>query len=101
MSYLTISHIVDDQSIMRRALACCATEGVENPRTWVIENDWELAAQPNWAAAYASAKLAHDADPENVPPPGENEAAITDGMILSGVQALLARTTPDGPGEAM
>lgn len=47
-------------------------------------------AQPGWAAAYASAKLTYEQAPEGEGiPPGENEGAITDSMILSAVQQLI------------
>lgn len=88
MSYLTQSRLAADQTLLIRVTACAVMEGIESPQAWAFEHAWDLSAQPGWVAAYGSAKLAHEADPETVPLPGENEAAITDQMILSAVQAL-------------
>lgn len=88
MSYLTQSRLAADPAILQRVTACAANEQLESPQSWAFEHAWQLSAQPGWAAAYASAVLAHGADPDTVPPPGENEAAITDGMILAAVNTL-------------
>lgn len=54
------------------------------PSYWVQERAWKFSAQPGWVDAY---KYAVDSGDEE---PGANEGAITDGMILSAVQALMA-----------
>lgn len=82
MSYLIQSKLVADASIKDRVIACAAVEGVVNPEAWAHEQRWSLSAQPGWVAAYASAIAGGDTEP------GANEGVITDGMILSAVQAL-------------
>ena len=52
--------------------------------TWTYQNKWAFSAQPGWDGAYAYAVVANP-----TLEPGDNEAVITDGMILSAVQALL------------
>lgn len=94
MSYLVQSHMARDASLIMRIGACAASEGVRpNPLAWADGNRVVIMASPGWAAAYASAQAARDEwGGEGVQPPlpGENEAAITDGMILSAVQAVIA-----------
>lgn len=90
MSYLTQSQLAEDHFILRRITACAASEGIAEPDMLVNQHRWELSAQPGWVGAYASAQVAHEADPDTVPPPGANEAAITDGMILAAVQLLMS-----------
>ena len=82
MSYLTQSFLADDINIRRRVTACAVMEGIAQPDVWAYDYRWQLSAQPGWVAAYK------DAIDEGVESPGANEAAITDGMILSAVQAL-------------
>lgn len=94
MSFLTQSRLAADQTIVLRVAACAAKEGISDPQFWAQQRMWELSAQPGWVAAYASAAASHK-DEGSIPPPGENEAAITDSMILSAVQAL----TSESPAE--
>ena len=82
MSYLIQSRLRQDRALIDRVTACAAMEEVADPYQWVVAHDWQLSAQPGWVEAYASALTVVGK------PPGENEAAITDGMILSAVQAL-------------
>jgi DsbC/DsbD-like thiol-disulfide interchange protein len=82
MSYLTIAAIAEDTSMRRRIAACAAVEGVQDAETWAYRNSLNVAAQPGWAAAWESAGAAGNLDP------GSDPAVITDGMILSAVQAL-------------
>ena len=94
MSYLTQARMAQDEALIMRIAACAATEGVRpNPVAWADDRRVIFMASPGWSAAYASASALRDGwDGEGVqpPPPGENEAAITDGMVLSAVQALRA-----------
>lgn len=81
MSYATISTMTHDGDLRERVTACSAQESkpwstITNPLYFYL-----LASSPGWAAAYESA-LAN-----SVARPGWNEAVITDGMILSAVQA--------------
>lgn len=94
MSYLTQSRLAADQTLMIRITACAVMEGIENPQAWAFEHAWQLSAEAGWVAAYASAAVAHAADPAGTPPPGENESAITDQMILAAVQAIRTTEAP-------
>lgn len=89
MSYLTQSRLAADNAIIQRVTACAAGEGEHDPYAWTVTRMWAFSAQPGWVGAYASAELAHRGD-DTVPLPGENEAAITDHMVLAAVQAVRA-----------
>lgn len=100
MSYLTQSKMARDRDLIMRIAACAATEGVPgNPSLWADDRRQKIVASPGWVAAYASActsrdEWVDDGSTLQPPPPGENEAAITDGMILSAVQLIIAAETP-------
>jgi hypothetical protein len=85
MSYLGISEIAGNSTMRQRVAACAAAEGAVYPEQWAIDHALHWASAPGWDAAWASA-LASDPDSD----PGRNEAAITDGMILAQVQAVMA-----------
>lgn len=85
MSYKTQYVIAQDSMLFNRITACASLEGVTDPMTWTYAYRWQFSAQPGWGDAYASAL---QADPSISP--GDNEAVITDNMILSAVQAILA-----------
>ncbi len=82
MSYSTIATIQEDFALRRRLNACAAAEGIEPPEQWVADNSWKLAVQPGWAAAWESAIAS------GIESPGRREDVITDGMLLSAVQAI-------------
>jgi hypothetical protein len=85
MSYWTVSLMALDNDLTQREAAAAAQEGAPgNPTQWALDNGLVLAAAPGWDAAYSSALAA------GVEHPGRDEAVITDGMILSAVQAVLA-----------
>jgi hypothetical protein len=52
--------------------------------SWMSARSWDLAATPGWADAWESAEAGGITDP------GDNEGVITDSMILSRTQQLLA-----------
>lgn len=83
MSYLTINTCANDQIFHGRILACAAQEGVVQPEVMLPELVWPVASAADIEAAYASALAAGN------PNPGGDESVITDGMILSAVQANL------------
>lgn len=85
MSYLTISTISANQSMRNRVAACAASEGETAPDNWAYTNALRWASSPGWDAAWASAEAANPGEDH-----GANEAVITDGQILSAVQALRA-----------
>lgn len=88
MSYSTHADIAYSQSLRRRVTACAAQEDVPNASQWAANEMFYLVAT-DWIAAWASAEAADPGGDH-----GANEAAVTDGMILSGVQARLTETTP-------
>lgn len=89
--YLTDSNISNDAMMQRRVSACAAQEGCADagldPTEWALE--WRLvwAASPGWAEAWESAEASGN------PSPGSDPAVITDGEILSQVQAMKPFTT--------
>jgi len=83
MSYNTINLCANDAALQGRVTAACAGEGQERPGAAMYEVIWSVAAASDIEAAYASAIAAGN------PNPGGDEAVITDGMILSAVQAHL------------
>lgn len=82
MSYRDIAELANDENLRRRILACAVQEGVEDVDAWVSQNLITIAAQPGWDAAWGSAREARRY------PIGDDPGVITDGMILSAVQAL-------------
>lgn len=93
MSYLIQSKMAQDYGLIMRIAACAASEGVvDRPESWADNNRQRIVAAPGWAAAWASAVAAEDDNP------GENEAVITDGMILAAVQPIIeAEVIPPEP----
>jgi hypothetical protein len=85
MGYWEISEMAADQDLGARVRACAAQElaAGDDPYQWQGANMLDLCAQPGWDAAWSSALAGGNASP------GRDPAVITDGMILSGVQALL------------
>jgi hypothetical protein len=63
-------------------------------RTWVVNNSYLIASEPGWGAAWDYALNVHsgDTDPYD---PGADPGVITDGMILSAVQALIPVPEPE------
>lgn len=84
MSYRTQAILAQDNKLMTRAIACAATQGIMNPDSWVWAHQWVLSSEPGWDAAYSYALNAKNDSP------GDDEAVISDGMILSAVQAIMA-----------
>lgn len=88
MSYNTSVEIASDQAMLYRCIAAAAQEGQVNPVEWTQHHIWHLATQPGWADAWAYARAAGNESP------GDDEAVITDGMIVASVQHL--RANPPG-----
>jgi hypothetical protein len=89
MAYYDVSLLAADADFIDRATAAYATEVVDVPGhplpdQWTPQHIWEIAAQPGFGDAYASALAG------GVPDPGRDPAVITDPMLLSAVQTLLA-----------
>lgn len=84
MSYADVADMAESGSLVRRIYAGAATEGNNPPQPWVDERRWAIVSQPGWDAAWASAVAGGN------PNPGADESVITDGMILSAIQAMPA-----------
>lgn len=86
-SYLSIAAAAESHSMQRRVTSCAAQQDAPgDPVSWTWANRYEWAAAPGWGAAWDSALASH---PEEGYDPGGDPAVITDGMILTQVQAML------------
>lgn len=88
MAYFDVAQLAADYDFQLRAGACIATETADQPDApnapaWAADHAWQMAAQPGFGDAYASALAG------GVPNPGRDPAVITDGQILSAVQSIL------------
>jgi len=86
MSYNTIAKCVNDVPFNDRVRSCIAQEQkakeeMINPNIYHYSMVWALSVVADIEAAYASALAGAN------PNPGGDESVITDGMILSNVQA--------------
>jgi len=85
MTYWDISQMSNDPDLQSREFACAAQENAQpDPYAWVTEHRLDLASSPGWSEAWASAIAGGNQTP------GRDGAVITDGMILSATQALIA-----------
>ena len=90
MAYYDISLLAVDQDFFTRTTAAYATETLGTspasgvlPPQWAGAHMWDMAAQPGFGDAYASA-LASE-----IPNPGRDPSVISDAQILSAVQVLI------------
>ena len=85
MAYYDISLLTQDAQFQQRVAACYATEEPDgdDPGSWAALHAWDMAAQPGFGDAYASALAAE------VPNPGADPSVISDAQILSAVQPML------------
>lgn len=83
MSYNDIVAMATDQDLLNRCIAAAAQEGQHEPgpQQWVATYMWHLVSSPGWADAWAYAVNSGNTTP------GDDGGVITDGMILSAVQA--------------
>lgn len=93
MSYLDQSLIANNTAMFERVSQAATEEGETDSDTWTHEHRRVWAAAPGWDDAWASALASHPppapGDPfTGVYDPGQDEAVITDQMILSQVQAM-------------
>jgi hypothetical protein len=82
MGYYEITQMSQDVDLAGRVQACAAQEIDDNPYSWQAEHMLDLCASPGWDAAWSSALAGGNETP------GRDASVITDGMILSAVQAL-------------
>ena len=87
MSYTSINRCANDSSFTGRVTAACAAEGRNPPEEAMLSVRWPVASASDVEAAYESALAAGNEDP------GGDPAVVTDGMILSAVQANLPPET--------
>ncbi len=88
MSYFDQATLSIDPDFLFRVAAAAAVEVDlaldEQPIVWANNHVWLVAAAPGFADAYSSAIV------NGVPNPGRDPAVISDGQILSAIQALIA-----------
>jgi hypothetical protein len=90
MSYLTQDQIANNHAMQARVAQAATTEDLPDGLTadqWTAEHRRTWAAAPGWDAAWESSLAGHPDD--EFWDPGQDEAVITDGMILSQVQAMV------------
>lgn len=80
--YADIAALANDLEFRMRVTACAASEGESQPELWAQTYRWQMAAQPGFGEAYASALAS------GVERPGNDPAVITDPQILAAVQSL-------------
>lgn len=86
MAYSDVALLNSDNDFIMRTRACVSQEGEEDPVGWQTNHSWQMAGTPGLGDKYAYAIA------NGVERPGNNTAVISDGDILSAVQAL--RTDP-------
>ena len=86
MAYSDVASLAADTDFALRTTAAYATETLADdttdPPQWQAEHRWDMAAQPGFGDAYASAVL------NGVPRPGNDPSVISDAQILGAVQAI-------------
>jgi hypothetical protein len=87
MAYSDVAALASDYDFALRTQAAYATEpGADasgsKPADWQASHAWELAGQPGFGDAYASAIA------NGVQRPGNDPSVISDAMILGAVQAI-------------
>jgi hypothetical protein len=86
MGYSDVAALAADNDFALRTTAAYATETLADdsidPPSWQAAHSWDMAAQPGFGDAYASAIL------NGVPRPGNDPSVISDAQILGGVQAI-------------
>jgi hypothetical protein len=96
MAYSDIAALQQDSDFAYRVMACYAVEslgedGAMDPGSWQAMHSWDMAAQPGFGDAYASAVAG------SVPNPGKDPSVISDAQILGAVQSLMPVVTPEEP----
>lgn len=89
MAYSDIALLSSDGDFIQRTRACAAVEFSADPVQWSNEHQWQMAATPGFGDKYASALAG------GIPRPGNDPSVISDGDILSAVQAIEADTMPE------
>lgn len=91
MPYFDVFQMTQDAMLGGRVAAAAAQEAEAgatldpaDPEEWAKAHQWDMAAAPGWGDAWASAVAGGN------PEPGRDDSVITDAMILSQVQAVIA-----------
>lgn len=87
MSYNALARMAKSQGLRNRLVACAAQEDVEFPDQWVGSHLWKLVSDTSWVSAWTYAEDIMTVN--NNPDIGARDDVISDGMILSVVQALI------------
>ena len=92
MAYYDVSVLANDGDFASRTMACIAIEAPDTatstPYAWWSEHNWDMASQPGFGDAYASAIAS------GVENPGRDAAVISDAQILSAVQSIANQGVP-------
>jgi hypothetical protein len=81
MTYSTIAQCANDFAFQSRVTACIAQEGIDPPGVNMAAYMWQISTAKDIEDAYAYALNVNNDNP------GGDDTVITDGMILSYVQA--------------
>lgn len=86
MAYYDVASLTLDYDFQQRVTACYVTEEPTDsePSQWMMKHIWQIASAPGFGDKYAYAVNT------GVQNPGRDEAVISDGDILSAVQAINA-----------
>ena len=89
MAFSDVAALRDDTDFSLRTQACVAIESLGDdefvdPGSWQGQHAWQMAAQPGFGEAYASALVA---DPP-IERPGNDQSVISDAQITSAVQTI-------------
>jgi len=85
MAYADIALLAQDYDFQLRTAACYAVETPADDASapgWAADHAWDMAAQPGFGDAYASALAG------GVERPGWDASVISDAQILGAVQAI-------------
>lgn len=85
MGYYEISHMAGNEDLASRVRACAIQERPDvDPYQWTANNLLQLCTSAGWDEAWTSAEAA------KVESPGRDTGVISDEMILSATQPLIA-----------
>lgn len=87
MAYSDVAALAGDYDFQLRVSAAIAIETASDPDApnapaWAADHAWQMAAQPGFGDAYASAVAG------GVERPGRDQSVISDAQILSAIQAI-------------
>lgn len=88
MSYYSVIEMANSASLIGRVTACAAGEKIADPESWTRKYLWRICASPGWATQWESASNTLQINQN--PDLGARTDVITDGNILSAVQAVVA-----------